>query len=168
MTDVKAIKHVTVLLLVNKYGEFLLGQRHADSFAAGYYELPGGKQEANESLLETVKREIYEETTYKLADARLIYETPVAYHFGTIPLHVFYAKLAKNALSEAVLANSKELERPNLLANEAAKLIWVKPEAALKLPLLPILRRMLDTEAFRSVLAPFGKVDLSVDEAIKL
>lgn len=163
-----AIKDVCVLLLVNKYGEFLLGKRHAKSFAAGYYELPGGKNEANESLLATIKREIREETSYTLEDATLLYETQVTYHFGTIPLHVFFAKLDASNIPPTVLAQSKDIDRPKLPSLEAEELIFVNPEQALKLPLLPILRRMLDTDAFRSVLPEFGAIDLSVDDAIVL
>lgn len=168
MMNVKEIKHVTVLLLVNEHGEFLLGKRRANSFAAGFYELPGGKQERNESLLQTVRREIREETGYKLDTAAILYETEVKYKFGVIPLHVFYAKLVTNNVPCEVLDKSSDLTRPQFSAYEAEELVWVTASTALTLPLLPILRRMLDTQAFRSVLPPFGKVDTSVDRNVLL
>lgn len=163
MMNVKEIKHVTVLLLVNEHGEFLLGKRQAKSFAGGFYELPGGKQEGNETLFQTIQREIREETGYKLDTASILYETKVKYKFGTIPLHVFYAKLATKNVPADVLFQANDLARPKLSAYEAEELVWVTAEAALKLPLLPILRRMLDTQEFRNVLPVFGKVDTSID-----
>ena len=57
MTDlVRKVK----LLLVNSNNEIMLGYSHHE------YQFPGGTQESNEELIETVNREIEEETGIKL------------------------------------------------------------------------------------------------------
>lgn len=153
MTPSKVIKDVCVLLLVNNKNEFLISKRRVDSFKGGYYELPGGKCEAGKSLLETVQREIKEETSYNLKRAKLVYETFVTYDFGTFPLHVFYAKLDISSLAPALLSQSTNNERPKLPALEADSLTWVSPQQAKKLKLLPILAEMLETEIFKQLLS---------------
>lgn len=148
----KVVKDVAVLLLVNKYGEFLISKRRKDSFKGGYYELPGGKSEDNETLLQTVQREIKEETAYELKNAELIFETDVTYDFGTFPLHVFWAKLDSACIPPTIMTDVKNLERPNLPALEAESLSWVSLSQARQLKLLPILSEMLESKLFQQLL----------------
>lgn len=52
------------LLLINSKGELLLGYSHHE------YQFPGGTQEENETLDDTVKRELLEETGIELNDSK--------------------------------------------------------------------------------------------------
>ena len=55
----EVVKRVKVLL-INSNNEILLGYSHHD------YQFPGGHVEENEELIDTVKREVLEETGIKL------------------------------------------------------------------------------------------------------
>ena len=52
---------VAVGILVNPQGEVLMAQRPAGKPYAGYWEFPGGKVEADESILAALLREFREE-----------------------------------------------------------------------------------------------------------
>jgi 8-oxo-dGTP diphosphatase len=62
MTDTMSnIKDVAVAIVFNQQGQFLLGQRPEGKPYAGYWEFPGGKLEAGESVWEALCRELDEE-----------------------------------------------------------------------------------------------------------
>ena len=52
---------VAVDVLIDAEGRFLLTSRPADKVFAGYWEFPGGKLEAGESVEQALKRELHEE-----------------------------------------------------------------------------------------------------------
>jgi 8-oxo-dGTP diphosphatase len=52
---------VAVGVLINADGEFLLTSRPEGKVFAGYWEFPGGKLEAGESVEQALKRELHEE-----------------------------------------------------------------------------------------------------------
>ena len=52
---------VAVGVLINAQGEFLLTSRPAGKVYAGYWEFPGGKLEAGESVEQALRRELIEE-----------------------------------------------------------------------------------------------------------
>ena len=52
---------VAVGVLIDAEGRFLLTSRPADKVFAGYWEFPGGKLEAGESVEQALKRELHEE-----------------------------------------------------------------------------------------------------------
>jgi 8-oxo-dGTP diphosphatase len=52
-------------ILINPAGQILLGKRK-NSYKAGYYGLPGGRIELNESITSCIEREVFEETSLKL------------------------------------------------------------------------------------------------------
>src|SRR5438552_3068973 len=52
---------------VRRNGRVLVLQRKPDDFLPNFYEIPGGKVEAGESLLAAVARELAEETGMRLA-----------------------------------------------------------------------------------------------------
>lgn len=70
MTDI--VKKVKVLL-INSKNELMLGYSHND------YQFPGGTNEIGEELIDTVNREIEEETGIKLNNRNLL---PFACSFG--------------------------------------------------------------------------------------
>lgn len=80
--------HVTAGLIWRD-GKLLITRRPEGSHLAGYWEFPGGKQEAGETLEECLQREIREELAVEVeVDHRLI---QVDHDYGTksISLHVF-------------------------------------------------------------------------------
>ena len=52
---------VAVGVLINPDGEFLLTSRPAGKVLAGYWEFPGGKLEAGETVEQALRRELFEE-----------------------------------------------------------------------------------------------------------
>ncbi len=64
MAEEKKITLVVDALLENSEGKFLLVKRSAkSSWGVGEWQLPGGKMEWGEDPLDTLKREVSEETT---------------------------------------------------------------------------------------------------------
>lgn len=55
------VTHVSVAILKNEYGEYLLASRPAGKPWAGWWEFPGGKIEAEELPEQALTRELYEE-----------------------------------------------------------------------------------------------------------
>lgn len=53
--------HVAVGVVLNKNGDVLLGQRLPGKHLAGYWEFPGGKVEAGETVEQALARELHEE-----------------------------------------------------------------------------------------------------------
>lgn len=170
MSQTAPMRNVTVLLLVNNYGEFLLGKRKEGKFAAGFWELPGGKQEEGEDLLSCLQREIAEEIGYTVnkREVALIHHVQVPYSIGEIPLYVFGAHLDTAKLTPAVVADSEDLNRPLFPALEHETLRWVDGLAAQELPLLPIMRQMLDLPTFRERISNISVVDTACDRDIKI
>ena len=60
---------VAVGVLVNANGDVLLGQRPAGKPYAGYWEFPGGKVEAGESIAHALRREFLEELGVEIVSA---------------------------------------------------------------------------------------------------
>lgn len=61
--------HVACGVLVNAAGEVLLARRPEGKIAAGYWEFPGGKIEADESPLQALTRELHEELGVQVREA---------------------------------------------------------------------------------------------------
>ena len=57
----RPIVEVAVGILINSEQSILLGQRPEGKPYAGYWEFPGGKIEAGETLLQALQRELQEE-----------------------------------------------------------------------------------------------------------
>lgn len=59
--DNRAVVDVAVGVLLRADGAFLLTSRPAGKVYAGYWEFPGGKLEAGESVADALRRELHEE-----------------------------------------------------------------------------------------------------------
>ena len=61
------IKKIVVgAIIVNDNNEVLLVRRKQDDFMGGFYEMPGGNSEENETIYETLVREVKEETNFDI------------------------------------------------------------------------------------------------------
>lgn len=55
------IVHVAVAVIQDSHGQYLIAKRSQESHQGGLWEFPGGKVENNETVVEALKRELFEE-----------------------------------------------------------------------------------------------------------
>lgn len=65
----RPITEVAVGVLINARGEFLLTSRPAGKVYEGYWEFPGGKLEAGETVAQALRRELQEEIGITIGEA---------------------------------------------------------------------------------------------------
>lgn len=85
---------VAVGLLGNDAGELFIQRRPDEGLLAGLWEFPGGKQEGDEELAETCRRELREETGATVEVGPLFHRLDHAYSHFKITLHAFRCRLA--------------------------------------------------------------------------
>lgn len=78
---------VAVGILCKDDGQFLLTSRPAGKAYAGYWEFPGGKIEADETLEQALRRELQEEIGITIASAQLWRSSLVDYPHALVELH---------------------------------------------------------------------------------
>ncbi len=71
--------------------KFLIAQRPFDGLLGGLWEFPGGKQEPNETLPQTLIREIQEELAIQIEVGDFVTQVKHAYTHFRITLHAFQA-----------------------------------------------------------------------------
>ena len=69
--------NVAVGVLIAPDGRFLLTSRPEGKVFAGYWEFPGGKLEAGETVAEALKRELFEELGIHIGDVHA-WKLPIA------------------------------------------------------------------------------------------
>ena len=82
----RVIVDVAVGVLLQADGRFLLTSRPPGKVYAGYWEFPGGKLEAGESIEQALHRELQEELGIEIADAALWREQVVDYPHALVRL----------------------------------------------------------------------------------
>lgn len=87
--------HIGAAVIWNKDGRILIQQRPKEGLLGGLWEFPGGKQEPNETLQDTVHREIKEELGLTLQLFDKVAEVKHAYSHFKITLHAYHALLLK-------------------------------------------------------------------------
>lgn len=83
---------VAVGILMRPNGDVLLGQRPTGKPYAGYWEFPGGKVEANESILDALKREFIEELGVQLVSAEPWCGVEHVYPHAHVRLHFYVSR----------------------------------------------------------------------------
>ena len=90
--NTRTVVEVAVGVLINPAGALLLGQRPEGKPYAGYWEFPGGKVEAGETLFEALKRELLEEIDVVIDDAQEIMVIEHDYPHAYVRLHICVVK----------------------------------------------------------------------------
>lgn len=78
---------VAVGVLIDEAGCFLLTSRPAGKVYAGYWEFPGGKLEAGETVEQALRRELHEELGITIGDAQPWQVEIVDYPHARVRLH---------------------------------------------------------------------------------
>ena len=84
----RPIVEVAVGILINSEQSILLGQRPEGKPYAGYWEFPGGKIEAGETLVQALRRELQEEINVSINDANEFLVIEHNYPHAYVRLHV--------------------------------------------------------------------------------
>lgn len=75
-----------VALIVNEKGELLVEKRKKEP-AKGTFDLPGGFSDLNETVEESVKREIKEETNLEVTSMKYLFSLPNIYMYSGMNIH---------------------------------------------------------------------------------
>lgn len=83
----RSVVDVAVGVLIAPDGRFLLTSRPVGKVYAGYWEFPGGKLEAGETVEQALRRELQEEIGVTIGTAHPWKTTLVDYPHGLVRLH---------------------------------------------------------------------------------
>lgn len=83
----RPLVHVAVGVLLQADGAFLLTSRPAGKVYEGYWEFPGGKLEAQESVAQALRRELHEELGIEVLKAQPWKTERVDYPHALVELH---------------------------------------------------------------------------------
>ena len=82
----RPVTEVAVGVLIRPNGDFLMTTRPVGKAYAGYWEFPGGKLEANETVEEALRRELLEEIGLVIQDAHIWRSSVVDYPHALVRL----------------------------------------------------------------------------------
>ena len=83
----RTLTEVAVGIVQRSDGQYLLTTRPQGKAYAGYWEFPGGKLEAQESVVAALRRELKEEINITIADAQMVRTDVVDYPHALVRLH---------------------------------------------------------------------------------
>ena len=89
----RLVTEVAVGILIRSNGDFLMTTRPTGKAYAGYWEFPGGKLEANETVVEALRRELIEEIGVTIEDTSFWRASVIDYPHALVRLnfcHIFY------------------------------------------------------------------------------
>jgi 8-oxo-dGTP diphosphatase len=115
------VTHVAAAVIERADGQFLLGQRAADTFYPGYWEFPGGKVEPGETAREALVRELHEELGIMVLRADPWLHREHIYEHAHVHLHFFRVRAWQGEISNHV----------------HSALAWQTPGAPTVQPMLP-------------------------------
>ncbi len=84
----RPVTEVEAGILLDSEGRYLLGQRPEGKPYAGYWEVPGGKIEAGESVFAALKRELQEELGIDIESSEELVVLEHDYPHAYVRLHV--------------------------------------------------------------------------------
>ena len=84
------VVHVVVAVIIDDDNQVLVSKRPDNVHLAGYWEFPGGKVEANESVEEALSRELNEELDIKITRSRPLIKIIHHYKEKSVFLDVWY------------------------------------------------------------------------------
>jgi 8-oxo-dGTP diphosphatase len=84
----RPVTEVAVGVLLRKNEAILLAQRPKGKPYAGYWEFPGGKIEAGETLFQALQRELVEEINVRILDAQEFLTIEHDYPHAYVRLHI--------------------------------------------------------------------------------
>ncbi|MBI5355361.1 MAG: NUDIX domain-containing protein [Candidatus Aenigmarchaeota archaeon] len=117
-------------LVFNRKGEVLLLKSHKWK---GKYTIPGGHVELGEWMESALKREVREETGLRVRSVKYICFQEFVYD------KLYWKKSHCIFFDFSCRTKSRKVK----LNHEAEEYVWIKPKAALKLPINPYLRRTI-------------------------
>ncbi len=85
--------HIGVGIIQNDRNEVLIALRPENAMLGGLWEFPGGKQEGDETIPETIRRELREELGVEVEVTRPLMSLKHAYSHFTITLHAWFCRL---------------------------------------------------------------------------
>jgi 8-oxo-dGTP diphosphatase len=85
--DMRKPVEVAVGVLIRNDGAFLLTSRPTGKPYAGYWEFPGGKLEAGETVAQALKRELHEELGITIEDCTAWKTEQMSYPHALVNLH---------------------------------------------------------------------------------
>ena len=112
MNKIIPLKEVGIGIVFNREGKLLIDQRPENSSMGGMWEFPGGKKKPDESIIETIEREIKEEIGIVIELGAKLLSFDHSYSHETIHFTVHICELKSG--------------EPQPLASQ--KLLWVFPE----------------------------------------
>lgn len=115
------ITHVATAVIERADGQFLLGQRAADTFYPGYWEFPGGKIEPGETARGALVRELQEELGIEVLRADPWLRREHVYEHAHVYLNFFRVRAWQGEISNRV----------------HSALTWQTPSAPTVQPMLP-------------------------------
>ena len=158
------MKTITAVVgvLRNKNNDILIAERRADQFMAGFWELPGGKIEPNESPEQAITRELQEELAIEIQQLSLHQTMSHDYEDRTINLSIYTIDQYQNTPIGA----------------EGQKIAWVKINQLTTYKLLPTMKSFINsltlpnkywiTPANHDSDEWMQKIDQKIDQGIKL
>ena len=83
------IIHVAVAVIKNEHGQYFIAKRHKNSHQGNLWEFPGGKVENNETVVDALKRELFEEIGITLLQASPLIQIHHDYEDKSVLLDVW-------------------------------------------------------------------------------
>lgn len=120
MTE-SSVVHVAVGMLARADGAVLMASRPQGKPFQGFWEFPGGKLEANESVSAALARELREEIGINVTQDARAWEIEHVYPHAHVMLHFYWVL---NWMNEPHCAENQQL-------------LWVAPKDAWPYPVLP-------------------------------
>jgi len=156
------IVHVAVAVIKNQHGQIFIAKRPKNSHQGGLWEFPGGKIENNETVLDALKRELFEEIGITIIQATPLIKIHHNYNDKSVLLDVwcidkFTGKAFGKEDQETCWVNTDEL---SLYDFPAANLAIIK---AAKLP-----DQYMITGAFKDEKELLTRIQSAIEKGIKL